>query len=579
MNTENDESLRSGLAAGRDSSQELGERSGEIGRRQFAVALFGLSVLVPTGGGAADIARAGDAVYLTVDRRADLGNAEVLSNYVAIQGMTWNYWDRFESRAWKELRMRTDSVPLLNDEYYFPEGGIRVLRSGTRPSASARGPLGPRRDLWIDATDFASYRATLATRLGMGMDQMGLGLGAMPRTLSYAPASPNWMSMSPADPEEWIAVMREVGRYLAEIGWQQPTIYLFGEYENLFYGKDRPLSSKERALDHAELYILTQRALAESLPHIKLVAPATSTYSRVFTQELQANPDALGIEDWLEATKSLDPGFEPSAIGWQGYYWYGLDGFGPGRLLEGAEHIRGVLRELGFREDIPQYLCGWNGTFGNFEAEDGSMPDDVRLSKEAAHLISSIIDWVEIGAGGAPRISSAHYYTWNLDGPPECEGFPYQSLVSSVHEKMDLGDPLGCDIPASNIACRRATYHAMQFLSDLRAGRLIGVSFGADASEAWSNLRIAAVKKDRTTEILVAQRDNTAIPSINLALQGVSPRKRYKVTVDTIRSSGNACAAIVSSRARRIKADATGTLVTLLPSTGDGIMRVRVAPR
>lgn len=385
--------------------------------------------------------------------------------------------------------------------------------------------------------------------------------------------------MSPADPDEWIAVMREVGRYLAEIGWGRPTIFFFGEYENLFYGKDRALSSKERAPDHAELYILTQRALAESLPQVQLVAPATSTYSRVFTQELQANPDALGIEDWLEALKSLDPGFEPSAIGWQGYYWYGLDGFGTGRLLDGAEHIRGVLRELGFRESIPQYLCGWNGTFGNFEAEDGSMPDDIRLSKEAAHLISSIIDWMEIGSGGEPRIRSAHYYTWNLDGPPECEGYPYQSIVSSVHEKMELGDPMGCDIPASNIACRRSTYHAMQFLNDLRAGRLVGASFAADAADAWSSLRIAAVKKDRATEILVAHRDDRAIPAINMTLRGLSPRKRYRVSVDTIRPAGNTCATIVASRARRLKADATGTLVTLLPSTGDGIMRVRVGPR
>lgn len=180
MITEKDEPLRSGLAAGRDSSRKLGVRRGEIGRRQFAAALigFGLSALVPIGGGAADVTRDGDTINLTVDRRADFSSADLLSNYVAIQGMTWNYWDRFESRAWKELRMRTDSVPLLNDEYYFPEGGIQVLRSATRPGAAARGPLGPRRDLWIDATDFASYRATLASRLGMGIDQMGLGLGA-----------------------------------------------------------------------------------------------------------------------------------------------------------------------------------------------------------------------------------------------------------------------------------------------------------------------------------------------------------------------------------------------------------------
>ena len=255
MNAEDDKRLRSGLAGQRGSSQSATERGGEIVRRRLAVALigFGLSVLGPVGGGAADVERDSDTINLTVDRRTDFGSADVLSNYVAIQGMTWNYWDRFESRAWKDLRMRTDSVPLLNDEYYFPEGGIRVLRSATRPGAAARGPLGPRRDLWIDVTDFVFYRATLASRLGMGIDQMGLGLGAMPRTLSYNPASPNWMAMSPADPDEWSAVMREVGRFLAEIGWVQPTIFFFGEYENLFYGKDRPLSSKERAPDHAEL--------------------------------------------------------------------------------------------------------------------------------------------------------------------------------------------------------------------------------------------------------------------------------------------------------------------------------------
>jgi len=132
--------------------------------------------------------------------------------------------------------------------------------------------------------------------------------------------------MSLADPEEWRAVMREVGRYLAESGWHEPVIMFYSEYENRFYGKDRPLydgtpeTAQARAQDYAEMYILTQNALQEYLPGVKLVGAITGTYSRDFTRDLQQNPYALGIEDWLEALQRLDPAFELSAVGWQGYY-------------------------------------------------------------------------------------------------------------------------------------------------------------------------------------------------------------------------------------------------------------------
>jgi len=526
--------------------------------------------------------------YLVIDRRADQGSAQALSDYIALQGSPWNFDDPFEAQAWKDLRMRTSSVPLLNDEFYWPEGGIEVIRSAAPPvqacSGGARGPLGPQGDLWICVDEFEAFLRRWESTLGTDLVQT-LGLGVMPRTLSYNPQSSNWMAMSPRDPEEWSAVMREVGRYLAEIGWDQPLIFFFGEYENLFYGKDHPLydgtpdTPRARAEDYAELYILTQNALQEHLPQVKLAGASTGTYSRDFTRDLQQNPYALGIEDWLEALKKLDPAFEPSAVGWQGYYWYGLDGYGPGRLLEGADHIRGVLVGLGFREEIPQYLNGWNGTFGNSEAVDGAMPDEARLLKEAAHLTSSIIDLLEIG-NGQRRIQSAFYYTWNLDGAAFSDyrcGFPYQSLVSTVHEEVDLGDSLGCNLPASNLECKRATYYAMEFLSDLRDGSFVGASFQGDSSQEVSALRVAAVKKDCATEIVVAHRDGAALPSFNLVAQGLSPSTSYTVTVNTIQPGDSLCATLVSRR-DSVSTDQSGALVVPLSATGDGLMQILVQP-
>jgi len=260
--------------------------------------------------------------YLVIDRRTDQGSAQALSDYIALQGSPWNFDDPFEAQAWKDLRMRTSSVVLLNDEFYWPEGGIHVIRSVGPPvqacSGGARGPFGPQGDLWICVDEFEAFLRRWESTLGTDLVQT-LELGVMPRTLSYNPQSSNWMAMSPRNPEEWSAVMREVGRYLAEIGWNQPLIFFFGEYENLFYGKDHPLydgtpdTPRARAEDYAELYILTQNALQEHLPQVKLAGASTGTYSRDFTRDLQQNPYALGIEDWLEALKKLDPTFEPSA--------------------------------------------------------------------------------------------------------------------------------------------------------------------------------------------------------------------------------------------------------------------------
>lgn len=98
-------------------------------------------------------------------------------------------------------------------------------------------------------------------------------------------------------------------------------MFFFSEYENLFYGKDRPLydgtmeTARARAEDYAELYILTQRALQEHVPRVKLVGGITGVYSRELTRKLQANPYALGTEDWLESVRPLDPTFVPSAVG------------------------------------------------------------------------------------------------------------------------------------------------------------------------------------------------------------------------------------------------------------------------
>lgn len=527
-----------------------------------------------------------DSFRLVVDRNAELGSASAISDFIAIQGSPWDRNNPFEAQAWKDLRLRTDAPRLLNDEYYWPEGGLQVIRSAESPSTcagGARGPLGPNGDLWLCVNDFESFRQDWAAALGEELHPT-LGLDVMPRTLSYNPDSPNWMLMSPANPEEWSAVMREAGAYLAEIGWNEPLIFFFGEYENFFYGKDRPLydgtaaNSQARAEDYAELYILTQNALQEHLPQVKLAGAVTSTYSRDHTRDLQQNPYALGLEDWLEALQRLDPNFVPSAVGWQGYYWYGLDGYGPNRLLEGAEHIRGVLRGMGYPENIPQYLDGWNGTFGNFEAEDGSMPDDARVTKEAAHLASTIIEMLEVGA--ERRIQSAYYYTWNLDGPAfpdyRCE-YPYQSLVSTIHEAMILGDPNypDCDIPPSEIECLRATYHALYFVSQLRDGNFVSAAFAGEGDVDVSDVRFLATRQGEATQIILVQRDGAALPFFHVEMLGLNPNSGYTVTVNTIQPQENACAEAVS-QTYSVNANSNGILFMPLPLAENGIMQIQI---
>ncbi len=532
-----------------------------------------------------------DTFRLVIDRSADLGSAHSISEFIVVQGTPWNRYDPFEAQAWKDLRVRAgDTLLLLNDEFYWPEGGMNVIRSMTPPTdcvTGARGPLGPQGDLWLCADEFEAFLQDWNQTLGTGFNQT-LSLSVMPRTLSYNPESPNWVSMSPRDPEEWSAVIGEAARYLAETGWNEPTIWFFCEYENLFHGRDRPLydgtpeTSQARVEDYAELYILTQNALQASLPQVKLIGATTGTYSRDFTRDLQQNPYALGIEDWLEALQRLNPAFEPSAVGWQGYYWYGLDGFGPARLLAGAEHVRGVLRNLGYREDIPQYLGGWNGTFGNFEIADGSMSDDARLQKEAAHLVGMIIDMLEIGSGSR-RIQTALYYTWNLDAssfPDYRCGYPYQSVVSTVHEEMVFNDPNypDCDIPPSVIECKRATYHALTFLSDLRDGNFVSASFRGMTDLDTSALRIAATKQEKATSIVIAHRDGTAIPSFHLEVQGLLPNSAYLVSMQSIHPIKNTCADAVTQM-YNLNTDRSGILFMPLPSIEGGVMQIVIQPQ
>lgn len=530
---------------------------------------------------------------LIVDRNANLGSARSISEFIAVQGAPLDPYDPFEAQAWKDLRLRAgDSLVLLNDEFYFPEGGMHVIRSETPPTdcaLGARGPLGPQGDLWLCPDQFEAFLEVWPRTVGVDFAQY-LNISVMPRTLSYNPESPHWMLMSPGDPEEWYAVIREAARYLAEKGWTEPTIWLYPEFETWFYGKDRPFedgtleSSLARAEDYAELYIITQNALREHLPQARLIGATSPTYSRDITRDVAQNPTLAGIEDWLEALQRLDPSFVPTAVGWQGYYWYGLDGFGPERLLEGANHIQSVLRNLGYPDDTPQYLGGWNGTFGNPEAVDGSMSDDARLMKEAAHLASSVIDMLEIGSGQR-RIHSALYYTWNLDTeyfPDYRCGFPYQSLVSTIHDRIYIGGgAYGSDceyIPASEVQCKRATYHAMKFLSDLQDGDFIGAGFTGNTELDTSALRVAAVRQEDATLIVVAHRDGETIPSLRLEAQGLTPGGAYLVAVRNIHAAGNTCAETVSQM-YGLNADASGFLFMPLPPIEGGVMQIVIQPQ
>ncbi|MBI2567054.1 MAG: hypothetical protein HYV63_08505 [Candidatus Schekmanbacteria bacterium] len=415
------------------------------------------------------------ALSIAVDHAHRLGSATVLANYLQAQGMVRDGADSFETAAWRDLApgvgLGTESMPIINDEWYAGEGGIQVFRSKTKDDEAWWGPYGPAKDLRFSVEEFERHRSSILQRLGIPADRLAYGIFVMPKTLSSAPDSPKWHAMAPNDSTEWSALMVAIATYLRSIGLDQPHLMFFGEPENGYFGKGHDTAAlPEVAREYAEHYCLTHEAIRSVLPGAQIAGAGHATFNEELTQVLQDNPNQWGLESTLRELAAIDPDFIPhklTALGVQGYLFetgvYGHTDFRPA-----MEHVRALLKQYssGVNRHIPIHVLGWNGTWTVDIAE---IPMDERpayfqkrLDQEAAFMAASAIDF--LNPGGERGYDFGYYYTWNLDGT--CQMIA--SIVSTVHPEdpdWDATTP-GCHTPASEVACVRAPYRAMAMLDE-----------------------------------------------------------------------------------------------------------------
>ena len=519
---------------------------------------------------------------VAVDVARDEGSGNALDSFMAVQGAPGSMDDAFETQAWADLQLSSDSWPLLNDRYtndngetaaYFGEGGIFVVRSAEAQTGSGwRGPFGPRGDLWLDVSEFERYMNRVHSTLGLSKARTAFGLGVTPRALwcpegQPCPPMDNFnVSTFPADLEEWRATMAAVASYLGEQGYTAPLIEFFTEPESYFTGRNRAVRSFEASADHAELYVHTQWAMQSALPGVKLAAPchASASNARLY-RDVGADPDSIpDTADWLDQVKDAARNagladFTPSAICWQGYsgsldFWDGANTAedwdeGLTRLNWGAEYVRRELAARGFDPDVPQSISGWNfifwGTVYDWwppsDPPPGAdyQPAEEILRREAAYLTSQIIDWVGLARSHPGLAIHGHYYTWNLDTHMEagvCETTPVgrQSLVQTIHGGGSAEDGteggMGCYVPPSDVQCKRETYRAFEALRGLSDGRLRFVEVDDPAGALRS---LSTLHPDGRVQVLLTDRNAGPLGNLYIAFQNL-PVGRYLVRVRSV---------------------------------------------
>lgn len=196
-------------------------------------------------------------------------------------------------------------------------------------------------------------------------------------------------------------------------------------------------------------------------------------------------------------------------------------------------------------------------------------------------MAAQIIDMLDLGRNR--RIHGAYYYTWNFEAPLREDyrcGFPYQSLVSTVHDGYPSGDPdlPDCDVPPSQIECLRATYHALYFLRELRDGVLVATEFAGRGPVDLSPLRAVAAKSGEAIRAVVADRNGATLPFLRLEVRRLQPRRDYTVTVKTIEPLAHACATVRSVEVTA-QTNAGGLLTLALPRLQGNVLQVLVQPR
>ena len=411
---------------------------------------------------------------IRIDASKRLGSSRV-KNFMFVQGGALlatgdqgsnEASQQFEIAAWKALNLTSEASPLIEEG----SGLLQVVRLADRsvPKPSYLiGPLGPKRDLYLDPRNFDSSREYWLQTFGSDEGFIRVfSASAMPRTLSSNPSSDNYATYPPADYAEWRAVLEAAVRYLNQRGIHDPYIMLFAEPESdtIFNvlspaGTPYPLSTEPVLREYVRFYAESQRAVKTADPGAKVSAMCAGVWGANLFRELRAAPEQKGLDDFIqyvaEYNETLPPGVPPAELDnicWQGYAWKDEK-----RMVPMAEHIQSVLQRRGFDPNVPQYLSGWSGGWASPQGPN------YPLGRYAAHLVYNVIE--QLNPGGMPGpIAEAHYYTWNLEDENS-----KSSLVRTVHDRIYYGPA------ASDQNCLRPAYIAFQALKALEKGDVLAV--------------------------------------------------------------------------------------------------------
>ena len=424
---------------------------------------------------------------ITIDAAAKQGPSRV-ENFMFVQGAPLEAGDeqgsneqsrKFEVAAWKGLDLISESVTLFDDG--DPGQGIRVVRvtrGRASPPPNGIGPLGPKKDLYLDTRDFDVMQQYWRETFGGEGFRRIFGAAHMPRVLSSNPSAADYQTYPPADYAEWRAVLEAAVRYLNRIGVDDPYLMLFGEPESADYfnvlspdGTPYPIATEPVLREYVRLYGESQRAVKAADSGAKVSAMCAGVYGSDLFRDLRQAPEQKGLDDFIayvaEYNATLPPGVpraELDNICWQGYSWRGEK-----RLMPMARHIQAVLTQYGFDPSTPQYLSGWSGGWASPRPAGRSYP----IHLYAPHLVYNVIEQLNPGGQAGP-IAQAHYYTWNLDGFYGDDGVQENSsLVRTVHNRI-IYDPV-TGHAASNRNCLRPAYIAFQALKALEKGEILAM--------------------------------------------------------------------------------------------------------
>jgi hypothetical protein len=382
---------------------------------------------------------------------------------------------QFEIAAWKALDL-TSITTLIDGE--VDGQGITVIRSAT-PLSNLIGPLGPKKDLYLDTSQFDAmqdfYRDTLGSNEGF---RRTFEIVYMPRTLSSNPSAENYYMYPPKDYTEWRAVLGAAVRYLNKQGIDDPYIILFGEPESSIIfnvldpatGAPFPHFTEPVLREYVRFFAESQRAVKAADRGAKVSAMCASVYSADLFRELRQNPEEKGLDDFIaylaEYNQALPPGAKPAELDnicWQGYSWKDEKS-----MAHMVEYIRSVLERYGFSGAAPHYLYGWSGGWASPRTQHESYP----LNLYAPHLIYNVIDLINPGGKPGP-IKEGYYYTWNLDFVYESGVTENSSLVRTVHEQIAYDQVYGS--VASDQNCLRPAYVAFQALKLIEGGEVLAM--------------------------------------------------------------------------------------------------------